>query len=82
MPLNSFLCVFFQFSHLAWVQTERKDGGLGDLNYPLISDMTKSISKAYNVLIPDQVCGRLLYYCNTCSMFNVFSILYSSSNIL
>ncbi|PHT98785.1 2-Cys peroxiredoxin BAS1, chloroplastic [Capsicum chinense] len=42
------------FSHLAWVQTERKSGGLGDLNYPLISDITKSISKAYNVLIPDQ----------------------------
>ncbi|MCD7451168.1 hypothetical protein HAX54_009896 [Datura stramonium] len=42
------------FSHLAWVQTERKSGGLGDLNYPLISDITKSISKSYDVLIPDQ----------------------------
>ncbi|KAL8152965.1 hypothetical protein V2J09_010725 [Rumex salicifolius] len=42
------------FSHLAWVQTDRKSGGLGDLNYPLISDVTKSISKSFNVLIPDQ----------------------------
>ncbi|URE12133.1 2-cys peroxiredoxin bas1 [Musa troglodytarum] len=42
------------FSHLAWVQTDRKSGGLGDLNYPLISDITKSISKSYGVLIPDQ----------------------------
>ncbi|KAL8217077.1 hypothetical protein R6Q57_023914 [Mikania cordata] len=42
------------FSHLAWVQTDRKSGGLGDLNYPLISDVTKSISKAFNVLIEDQ----------------------------
>ncbi|XP_076893639.1 2-Cys peroxiredoxin BAS1, chloroplastic-like [Bidens hawaiensis] len=42
------------FSHLAWVQTERKSGGLGDLNYPLVSDVTKSISKAFNVLIEDQ----------------------------
>eukprot|EP00252_Welwitschia_mirabilis_P027086 TRINITY_DN9166_c0_g1_i1.p1 TRINITY_DN9166_c0_g1~~TRINITY_DN9166_c0_g1_i1.p1 ORF type:complete len:284 (+),score=47.17 TRINITY_DN9166_c0_g1_i1:192-1043(+) len=42
------------FSHLAWVQTERKAGGLGDLKYPLVSDVTKSVSKAYNVLIPDQ----------------------------
>ncbi|CAI9766417.1 unnamed protein product [Fraxinus pennsylvanica] len=42
------------FSHLAWVQTDRKSGGLGDLNYPLVSDVTKSISKLYNVLIPDQ----------------------------
>lgn len=42
------------FSHLAWVQTDRKSGGLGDLKYPLVSDVTKSISKAFNVLIPDQ----------------------------
>ncbi|CAM0904709.1 unnamed protein product [Alopecurus aequalis] len=42
------------FSHLAWVQTERKSGGLGDLKYPLVSDVTKSISKAFGVLIPDQ----------------------------
>ncbi|XP_057466934.1 2-Cys peroxiredoxin BAS1, chloroplastic-like [Actinidia eriantha] len=42
------------FSHLAWVQTDRKSGGLGDLKYPLVSDVTKSISKSYNVLIPDQ----------------------------
>ncbi|KAJ8432055.1 hypothetical protein Cgig2_016334 [Carnegiea gigantea] len=49
----TFLC-FVQFSHLAWIQTDRKSGGLGDLKYPLVSDVTKSISKAYNVLIPDQ----------------------------
>ncbi|KAL7168954.1 hypothetical protein ACSBR2_034060 [Camellia fascicularis] len=44
-----------KFSHFAWVQTERKFGGLGDLKYPLISDFTKSISKSYGVLILDQV---------------------------
>ncbi|ERN16166.1 hypothetical protein AMTRI_Chr11g95550 [Amborella trichopoda] len=42
------------FSHLAWVQTDRKSGGLGDLKYPLISDVTKSISQSYGVLIPEQ----------------------------
>ncbi|PIA28107.1 hypothetical protein AQUCO_07200024v1 [Aquilegia coerulea] len=42
------------FSHLAWVQTDRKSGGLGDLKYPLVSDITKSISKTYGVFIPDQ----------------------------
>jgi len=42
------------FSHLSWVQTERKSGGLGDLKYPLVSDITKSISKDFGVLIPDQ----------------------------
>ncbi|BBM98218.1 hypothetical protein Mp_1g11790 [Marchantia polymorpha subsp. ruderalis] len=42
------------FSHLAWIQTDRKAGGLGDLNYPLVSDLTKKISKDFGVLIPDQ----------------------------
>ncbi|KAH1118896.1 hypothetical protein GYH30_047614 [Glycine max] len=44
----------FMFLHLAWIQTDRKLGGLGDLNYPLISDATKFILKSYGVLIPDQ----------------------------
>jgi peroxiredoxin (alkyl hydroperoxide reductase subunit C) len=42
-----------QFSHLAWIQTDRKDGGLGDLSYPLVADLKKEISIAYNVLDPD-----------------------------
>jgi peroxiredoxin 2/4 len=42
-----------EFSHLAWVQTDRKSGGLGDLVYPLIADIKKEISSAYNVLDPD-----------------------------
>jgi len=40
------------FSHLAWMQTDRKSGGVGDLNYPLVSDIKKEISAAYNVLDP------------------------------
>lgn len=39
------------FSHLAWVQTERKSGGIGDIKYPLVSDITKTISQQFNVLI-------------------------------
>ena len=39
-----------EYAHLAWLQTDRSDGGLGDLKYPLVSDLTKSISKSYNVL--------------------------------
>ncbi len=42
-----------EFSHLAWIQTERKLGGVGDLNYPLVADIKKEISTAYNVLEPD-----------------------------
>ena len=39
-----------QFSHLAWIQTERKQGGLGDIAYPLVADLKKEIASAYNVL--------------------------------
>lgn len=39
-----------QFSHLAWIQTPRKQGGIGDIDYPLVSDLKKEISTAYNVL--------------------------------
>ncbi len=42
-----------EFAHLAWIQTERKQGGVGDLNYPLVSDIKKDISAGYNVLDPE-----------------------------
>nr|ACI62508.1 thioredoxin peroxidase [Psoroptes ovis]AGS08195.1 thioredoxin peroxidase [Psoroptes ovis] len=41
------------FSHLAWCNTPRKQGGLGDMKMPIISDLTKKISEDYGVLIPD-----------------------------
>jgi peroxiredoxin 2/4 len=42
-----------QFSHLAWIQTDRRNGGIGDIAYPLVADIKKEISTAYNVLDPD-----------------------------
>ncbi len=42
-----------EFSHLAWIHTDRKQGGVGEVNYPLVSDIKKEISTAYNVLDPD-----------------------------
>ncbi len=41
------------FSHLAWINQPRKQGGLGGLAYPLVADITKSISKDYGVLIEE-----------------------------
>ncbi|GAA53852.1 Peroxiredoxin-1 [Clonorchis sinensis] len=38
------------FSHLAWINTPRKEGGLGGLRYPLLADYKKSISRDYGVL--------------------------------
>nr|YP_009313111.1 2-Cys peroxiredoxin [Dermonema virens]SCW21365.1 2-Cys peroxiredoxin [Dermonema virens] len=50
-----------EYSHLAWIQTDRASGGLGDLKYPLVSDLKKSISKLYNVLNNDGVALRGLF---------------------
>jgi peroxiredoxin (alkyl hydroperoxide reductase subunit C) len=50
-----------EFSHLAWIQSDRKAGGVGDLNYPLVSDIKKTISEAYNVLTDDGIALRGLF---------------------
>jgi alkyl hydroperoxide reductase subunit AhpC len=42
-----------EYSHLAWVNTPRDNGGLGDIHIPMIADVTKSISAAYGVLLPE-----------------------------
>nr|YP_009244039.1 thiol-specific antioxidant protein [Gelidium elegans]AMK96281.1 thiol-specific antioxidant protein [Gelidium elegans] len=50
-----------EYSHLAWLQTGREAGGLGDLNYPLVSDLTKKISSSYNVLTEEGKALRGLF---------------------
>jgi len=42
-----------KFSHLAWINTPRKEGGLGKMNIPIIADITKEISCDYGVLGDD-----------------------------
>ncbi|ELR11627.1 peroxiredoxin 2, putative [Acanthamoeba castellanii str. Neff] len=43
-----------KYSHLAWINTPRKQGGLGGaLKIPLVADLTKSISRKYNVLMEE-----------------------------
>jgi len=41
------------FSHLAWINTPRKKGGLGEMKIPLMADLNKSIAKDYGVLLED-----------------------------
>ncbi|MCX7887440.1 MAG: peroxiredoxin [Verrucomicrobiae bacterium] len=42
-----------EYTHLAWINTPRKAGGLGGLDYPLVSDLTKKIASDYGVLSAD-----------------------------
>ena len=40
-----------KFTHKAWADTERADGGIKGVNFPLVSDINKTIARDYGVLI-------------------------------
>lgn len=42
-----------QFSHLAWLNTPKSEGGIKGVTYPVISDIHKTISRDFDVLIPE-----------------------------
>lgn len=49
------------FTHLAWTNTARNQGGIGKINYPLIADMNKQISREYDVLLDAGIALRGLF---------------------
>lgn len=38
------------FSHLAWLDIPKEQGGIAGIEFPLVSDLNKSISQSYQVL--------------------------------
>ena len=50
-----------RFSHLAWRNTPRTEGGIGEIRYPMLEDLTKSIARDYDVLLGDSVALRGLF---------------------
>ena len=42
-----------EFSHWAWINTPRKQGGIEGVRYPLVADTNKTIASAYDVLAGD-----------------------------
>ncbi len=46
------------FTHLAWRNTTVDNGGIGKIKFPLVSDITKDISRQYEVLINNSVALR------------------------
>lgn len=46
------------FSHYAWKETPVEKGGIGNVQFPMVSDLTKEISSAYNVLTADGIALR------------------------
>ena len=47
-----------KFSHLAWTEKKREEGGIFGLSYPLLEDLKKLIAKDYAVL--DEAAGVAL----------------------
>ena len=46
------------FSHFAWKSTSVNKGGIGDIQFPLVSDLSKNISISYNVLNDESISLR------------------------
>ncbi len=44
-----------EFSHWAWLQTPRKQGGIQGVTYPIVADINKTISRDYDVLAGDYI---------------------------
>jgi len=49
------------FSHYHWTKMERKKGGIGKVNFPLVSDIKKALSNSYGVLADDGTAYRGLF---------------------
>ncbi len=49
------------FTHLAWKNTPREKGGIGNVQYPIVADITKEIARSYGVLFNESVALRGLF---------------------
>jgi len=49
------------FSHLAWKNTAINDGGIGQIQFPLVADLDKSIAENYGILLDMGIALRGLY---------------------
>lgn len=49
------------FTHLAWQERPRNEGGLGNIQYPMVADLSKQIAQDYGVLLEGGVSLRGLF---------------------
>lgn len=54
-----------RFTHLAWKNTPVENGGIGNVQYPLVEDLNKSIARSYGILLNDSVALRGLFLIDT-----------------
>ena len=49
------------FTHWAWKNIEPRQGGIGQIDYPLVADLSKRVARDYGVLVDDSVALRGLF---------------------
>ncbi len=54
-----------KFTHLAWKNTPVDNGGIGNIQYPLVQDLNKAIAKSYGILFNEAVALRGLFLIDT-----------------
>lgn len=54
-----------RFTHLAWKKTALDDGGIGNIQYPLVEDLNKNIARSYGILFGESVALRGLFLIDT-----------------
>ena len=49
------------YTHLAWWNTPRSEGGIGELEIPILADLNKQVARDYGVLLDEGVALRGLF---------------------
>ncbi len=62
------------FSHLAWANTPRKEGGLGEIKYPLLSDIKKEVAWNYGVLLDGGVAARGIFLIDDKGILQTYTV--------
>lgn len=47
-----------EYTHFAWKNTPRDNGGIGNIQFPLVADLKKEIARGFDVLFDDAVALR------------------------
>lgn len=66
-----------KYSHLAWAQMRREDGGLGSVEWPIISDITHKLSSQFNLF--NEASGTVMR--GTVILNRSLEVLHISANI-
>ncbi len=62
------------FTHLAWKNTPRNQGGLGEIDFPLLADLNKQAAANYEVLLEDGIAARGVFIIDEKGILQSFTV--------